>query len=213
MAEIVAYIQNNRDLIEQVTTTKVSVDAIVDNLETNISTKPLSAAQGVVLKTLIDALDGEKLDSSALSSAIDSALAQAKESGEFDGAEGYTPVKGVDYFTQDDISETATQAAALITPDSIGAQAKRARVDISSGTTVALADNCDYYGSAISNLTFTYPEGDFDCYITIITDEQTTPVLNFPASTKYIGASPTLGLSERWEISVKNGVVVAAKAE
>ena len=56
MAEIVAYIKANRDLIEQVTTGKVSVSEIVDNLTTNVSNKPLSAAQGVALKTLIDAI-------------------------------------------------------------------------------------------------------------------------------------------------------------
>lgn len=40
---------------------KVSVADIIDNLVTNVSGKPLSAAQGVVLKGLIDALSSEKL--------------------------------------------------------------------------------------------------------------------------------------------------------
>lgn len=39
-----------------------------------------------------------KLDADKLPDAIDAALAQAKESGEFDGKDGYTPVKGIDYF-------------------------------------------------------------------------------------------------------------------
>lgn len=39
-----------------------------------------------------------KLDANKLPEAINTALAQAKESGEFDGKDGYTPVKGVDYF-------------------------------------------------------------------------------------------------------------------
>lgn len=54
MNEIVAYIKNNKTLIESVTTSKISVDSIIDNLTTNIANKPLSAAQGVVLKNLID---------------------------------------------------------------------------------------------------------------------------------------------------------------
>lgn len=54
--EIVAYIKSNRGLIEQITTGKVSVSDIVDNLTTNDGTKPLSAAQGVKLKQSIDAL-------------------------------------------------------------------------------------------------------------------------------------------------------------
>lgn len=34
-------------------------------------------------------------------------FAQAKVNGEFDGEDGYTPVKGVDYFTDDDKQEIA----------------------------------------------------------------------------------------------------------
>ena len=56
MAEVVAYIKDNRELIEQITTNKVSVSDIVNNLTTNVSNKPLSAAQGVALKALIDAI-------------------------------------------------------------------------------------------------------------------------------------------------------------
>lgn len=56
MSEVVAYIKNNKDLIDGVTTSKVSVSDITDNLTTNTSSKPLSAAQGVVLKSLIDAI-------------------------------------------------------------------------------------------------------------------------------------------------------------
>ena len=53
MAEIVAYIKANRTLIESVTTDKVSVADIIDDLETNVSNKPLSAAQGASLYGLI----------------------------------------------------------------------------------------------------------------------------------------------------------------
>lgn len=117
MSEVVAYIKDNRELIDQVTTAKISVTDIIDNLTTNVSNKPLSAAQGVVLKQLVDGLTtamGGKLDASALTEAINTALAQAKASGEFDGADGaqgkqgeagYTPQKGVDYWTETDIQE------------------------------------------------------------------------------------------------------------
>lgn len=53
MSEIVSYIKNNKSLIDSVTTGKVSVTDIIDNLTTNVSNKPLSAAQGVVLNNLI----------------------------------------------------------------------------------------------------------------------------------------------------------------
>lgn len=49
-----------------------------------------------------------KLNSNELPTAINTALAQAKVSGEFDGADGKTPIKGTDYWTEDD-QETIIQ--------------------------------------------------------------------------------------------------------
>lgn len=54
LSEIVAYITSNKSLIDSITTSKVSVADIINNLTTNVADKPLSAAQGVVLKGLID---------------------------------------------------------------------------------------------------------------------------------------------------------------
>lgn len=56
MAELVAYIKNNKNLIDGITTNKVNVTDIINNLTTNVANKPLSSAQGVALKQLIDAL-------------------------------------------------------------------------------------------------------------------------------------------------------------
>lgn len=57
LAELVAYIKSNKSLIDGITTSKVSVEDIIDNLTTNTANKPLSAKQGVELKALVDALD------------------------------------------------------------------------------------------------------------------------------------------------------------
>lgn len=56
LSEVVSYIKSNRTLIEAITTSKVGVADIIDNLTTNAANKPLSAAQGVALKALIDAI-------------------------------------------------------------------------------------------------------------------------------------------------------------
>lgn len=56
LSEIVAYVKNNKSLIDGITTSKVNVADVIDNLTTNVSNKPLSAAQGVALKALIDAI-------------------------------------------------------------------------------------------------------------------------------------------------------------
>lgn len=79
--EIVAYIKSNSALIAAITVSKVNVADIIDNLTTNVTDKPLSAAQGVELNK-------NKLDASKLTEAINTALAEAKASGEFDGESG-----------------------------------------------------------------------------------------------------------------------------
>lgn len=56
LKEIVDFIKSNKTLIESITTTKINVDDIINNLTTNDPKKPLSAAQGVVIQELIDAL-------------------------------------------------------------------------------------------------------------------------------------------------------------
>lgn len=55
--EIVDYIKSNRLLIENVTTKKVNVTDIIDDLITPFTDRPLSANQGAVLNSLITALD------------------------------------------------------------------------------------------------------------------------------------------------------------
>lgn len=105
MSEVVAYIKNNKSIIDGIATSKVNVTDIINNLTTNVTNKPLSAAQGVAIKKLIDAIvvptkvsalenDTGYLDSSALSGAISAALVQAKESGEFKGDPGEDGPKG-----------------------------------------------------------------------------------------------------------------------
>lgn len=56
LSEIVDYIKSNRTLIENVTTNKVNVADIVDNLISTAIDKPLSANQGKVLNDLINEL-------------------------------------------------------------------------------------------------------------------------------------------------------------
>ena len=56
LSEVLDLIDANEELIASITTNKVDVKDIIDNLTTNVSNKPLSAAQGVALKKLIDEL-------------------------------------------------------------------------------------------------------------------------------------------------------------
>lgn len=56
--ELILAIKANAGTIEQLTSGKVNITDIVNNLVTNVANKPLSAAQGVALKGLIDGLSG-----------------------------------------------------------------------------------------------------------------------------------------------------------
>lgn len=78
LSEIVAYIKNNKALIDSITSAKVSVSDIVNNLTTNVSNRPLSAAQGVAIKALID----EKVSTADLPAEVEAQIDAAKESGE-----------------------------------------------------------------------------------------------------------------------------------
>lgn len=65
LSEIVAYIKNNKSLIDGITTSKVNVSDIIDDLTTNSGDKVLSAKQGTILKGLITDLTeivGNKVD-------------------------------------------------------------------------------------------------------------------------------------------------------
>jgi len=53
LSEIIAYIKNNKTLIDGITTSKVNVSDIIDNLNSIASDKPLSAKQGKMLKDLM----------------------------------------------------------------------------------------------------------------------------------------------------------------
>ena len=71
MSEVVAYIKSNKSLIESVTTSKVNVTDIIDNLTTNVANQPLAASQGVAIQTLINALQ-EEVNKKALASDLTS---------------------------------------------------------------------------------------------------------------------------------------------
>ena len=66
-------------------------------------------------------MEAEYVKNTELSDAIDEALAKATASGDFKGdkgdpgKDGYTPIKGKDYFTEGEISTIAADAAGKIT--------------------------------------------------------------------------------------------------
>ena len=92
LSELVSLIEANADSIEQVTSGKINVADIINDLNTNVDDKPLSAAQGVVLKGLVDALDtvannATTTAAAAVSNANNAKITAAKASDKVDGLE------------------------------------------------------------------------------------------------------------------------------
>ncbi len=100
----------------------------------------------------------------------------------------------------DAVEEAASQIEASKT--------KKATSFPEAGT--AVVDNTEYsIADAVNTYTFTWPEGDFEIWARFTTGE--TPVIAFPATTKYIGGAPTFDPNLTYEMSVKNSVVVVAE--
>ena len=89
---------------------------------------------------------------------------------------------------------------------------KTAYYNITAPTTLTVADNSEYLLNNVSNLTIVFPSGRFECWIRFATLSNFTGV-TFPETTKYIGGMPDFGANERWEVSIKNDVIVAGKVE
>ena len=84
-------------------------------------------------------------------------------------------------------------------------------INQSAPSSLALVDNYEYYLTDVSSLTITYPSsGNYECWISLETASSGTISITLPTS-EYIGNVPTFGTGEKWEISIKNGVVIAGK--
>ena len=81
---------------------------------------------------------------------------------------------------------------------------------VTSGTNITLADNTEYRLTNVSTLTLAYPQGNFEVWMRITTADSGSVTITLPTSS-YIGDTPTFGNGEEWEISIKDGVVIANK--
>lgn len=85
-------------------------------------------------------------------------------------------------------------------------------ISFSDGAALVLRNSYAEYAAAgnISSLTITYPSGNFEAWIAFTTAAEGTITITLPSS-RYIGDAPQFGNGETWEMSIKNGVVIAAK--
>lgn len=95
--------------------------------------------------------------------------------------------------------EDKQDIAELIVPDT---------VTLDAPTAITLADNTDYYLTDVSDLTISYPSGDFTCWLHVVMAASGTVAVSLPSST-YVGTMPSFGVGETWEVSIRNGTVIA----
>lgn len=112
------------------------------------------------------------------------------------GADGKAPVKGTDYWTATDKAEIVEE----LKPS-----------QITSGTSITLADNTEYRLTNVTELTITYPDGNFECWMRLTFAAEGTITVTLPSTTQYIGTTPTFANGETWELSIKDGIVIAGK--
>ena len=112
------------------------------------------------------------------------------------GDKGDTPVKGTDYWTAADKAEIVEE----LKPS-----------QVTSGTSITLADNTEYRLTDVTTLSLTYPEGYFECWMRLTFSASGTITVTLPATTQYIGTTPTFANGETWEMSIKDGIVIAGK--
>ena len=82
---------------------------------------------------------------------------------------------------------------------------------VSEGTYITLADNTEYRLADVTTLILTYPAGNFECWMRLTFAAEGTITVTLPAKTQYIGTAPDFKNGETWELSIKDGVVVAGK--
>ena len=90
------------------------------------------------------------------------------------------------------------------TPEAVSAQ-------VSTGSNITLADNTEYRLTDVTTLTLTYPTGDFECWMSLTFAASGAITVTLPTGTKYLGSSPNFKNGETWEVSIKDGVMVAQK--
>lgn len=96
----------------------------MDYIDSGISASGGSGGMTPELKEQIEEIESRmsnvenaldtKIGQTELDTAVESALMEAKESGEFDGEDGITPIKGVDYFTEEEKSEMLQEVIAML---------------------------------------------------------------------------------------------------
>ena len=102
------------------------------------------------------------------------------------------------------VTKANVVAALGYTPEAVSAQ-------VTTGSNITLADNTEYRLADVTILTLNYPTGNFECWMRLSFAASGNATVTLPTGTKYIGTTPDFKNGETWEMSIKDGVVIAQK--
>lgn len=94
-----------------------------------------------------------------------------------------------------------------------GALDKLIPEQVTSGTTITLANNTEYRLRDVTELSIKYPYDNFECWMRLTFASSGNITVTLPANTKYIGTAPDFKNGETWEMSIKDGIVIAGTVE
>lgn len=99
-----------------------------------------------------------------------------------------------------------------ITPEAIGAKAVTTNV-VDTGTKLTMNDNTEYRLSNVTTLDLYAPHSktQYECWFSLTFANSGTITVTLPTDMKYIGSAPDFNNGESWEMSIKDGVVIAQK--
>lgn len=76
---------------------------------------------------------------------------------------------------------------------------------------IQLFDNEEYRLTDVTKLRIAYPTGDFECWIRLSFAASGDITVTLPIKTRYIGIAPDFKNGETWELSIKDGIVIAQR--
>ena len=82
---------------------------------------------------------------------------------------------------------------------------------VTSGTSMTLADNTEYRLTDVTTLSLSYPTGNFECWMRLTFAASGNITVTLPADTEYLGATPNFKNGETWELSFKDKILAAKK--
>lgn len=192
MSEVVAYIKSNKSLIDAITTSKINVSDIIDNLTTNVSNKPLSAAQGVALKAMIDAIvvpsktSDLQNDSNFIQSPDTATVGQVLEVESVD--ENGKPTSWKTVTLEDGIANIRMTAE-------------------DTDITIEPVPKC-YIFPEMTSLTVSLTEGEEDSYYSFKFDSGETATSLIINGVTLASSSDTVGASATYEVNIWDGVAI-----